>query len=146
MKLKVPKTYLMAKLILTIKGFGNILTTYVKIKLGSSLTIKDKILHNPDEKAEVLNNQFYFVFKRENLLTQQYLLSQFVILTFKIYSENTTCCSRWFFIKLCKCRIRCTPRYRGPVMFLLHINDISAEINSSLRLFADDCVLYRIIK
>ena len=31
-------------------------------------------------------------------------------------------------------------------MFLLYINDISAEISLSLRLFADNCVLYRIIK
>ena len=34
----------------------------------------------------------------------------------------------------------------GPLMFLLYINDISAGINSSIRLFADDCVLYRVIK
>ena len=33
-----------------------------------------------------------------------------------------------------------------PLMLLLYVNDISAEINSSLRLFADDYVLYRIIK
>ena len=31
-------------------------------------------------------------------------------------------------------------------MFLLYINDISAGIISSIRLFADDCVLYRVIK
>ena len=34
----------------------------------------------------------------------------------------------------------------GPLMFLLYINDISTGIGSSIRLFADDCVLYRIIK
>ena len=34
----------------------------------------------------------------------------------------------------------------GPIMFLLYINDISVGISSSLRLFADDCVLYRIIE
>ena len=33
----------------------------------------------------------------------------------------------------------------GPLMFLLYINDISKHINSSLRLFADDCLLYRVI-
>ena len=33
----------------------------------------------------------------------------------------------------------------GPVLFLLYINDISNNIQSSLRLFADDCVLYRVI-
>ena len=30
-------------------------------------------------------------------------------------------------------------------MFLLYINDITKGINSPLRLFADDCLLYRII-
>ena len=34
----------------------------------------------------------------------------------------------------------------GPVMFLLYINDINSNISSSLRLFADDCIIYRIIK
>ena len=33
----------------------------------------------------------------------------------------------------------------GPLMFLLYINNISRNIASSLRLFADDCLLYRII-
>ena len=30
-------------------------------------------------------------------------------------------------------------------MFLLYINDISTNIHSPLRLFADDCLLYRVI-
>jgi len=34
----------------------------------------------------------------------------------------------------------------GPLMFLLYINDITTNISSSIRLFADDCVLYRIIQ
>ena len=34
----------------------------------------------------------------------------------------------------------------GPVMFLLYINNINNNISSSLRLFADDCIIYRIIK
>ena len=34
----------------------------------------------------------------------------------------------------------------GPLMFLLYINDIAAGISSLLRLFADDCLLYRTIK
>ena len=33
----------------------------------------------------------------------------------------------------------------GPLMFLLYINDITEHVNSPLRLFADDCLLYRII-
>ena len=34
----------------------------------------------------------------------------------------------------------------GPLMFLLYVNDISTGIRSSIRLFADDCVLYRVIE
>lgn len=33
----------------------------------------------------------------------------------------------------------------GPVLFSLHINDILDDIDSEIRLFADDCVCYRII-
>ena len=33
----------------------------------------------------------------------------------------------------------------GPLMFLLYINDINCRISSKLRLFADDCILYRTI-
>ena len=32
----------------------------------------------------------------------------------------------------------------GPIMFLLYVNDTNVGISSSLRLFADGCVLYRI--
>ena len=34
----------------------------------------------------------------------------------------------------------------GPLLFSLYINDISADIESEIRLFADDCVCYRKIK
>ena len=34
----------------------------------------------------------------------------------------------------------------GPLMFLLYITDIGTGIGSSICLFADDCVLYRVIK
>ena len=33
----------------------------------------------------------------------------------------------------------------GSLMFLLHINDITKDIDSLLRMFTDDCLLYRII-
>ena len=34
----------------------------------------------------------------------------------------------------------------GPVLFSLYINDISTDIDSEIRLFADDCICYREIK
>ena len=33
----------------------------------------------------------------------------------------------------------------GPTLFLLFINDIATNISSTIRLFADDCVVYRAI-
>ena len=34
----------------------------------------------------------------------------------------------------------------GPLLFSLQINDIMSDIESEIRLFADDCVCYREIK
>ena len=34
----------------------------------------------------------------------------------------------------------------GLLLFLLHINDLPSCVNSIVRLFADDCLLYREIK
>ena len=34
----------------------------------------------------------------------------------------------------------------GPLMFLVYINDINEGVTSSVRLFADDCVIYKLIK
>jgi len=34
----------------------------------------------------------------------------------------------------------------GPIMFLVYINDIGQNVTSGIQLFADDCILYRIIK
>ena len=33
----------------------------------------------------------------------------------------------------------------GPLMFLVYINDINEFISSSIRLFADDCMVYNTI-
>ena len=34
----------------------------------------------------------------------------------------------------------------GPILFLLFINDLPNDLSSSVRLFADDCILYRKIR
>ena len=34
----------------------------------------------------------------------------------------------------------------GPLLFLLYVNDLPGGVNSSVRLFADDCILYREIR
>ena len=34
----------------------------------------------------------------------------------------------------------------APLLFSLHINDITSDIESEIRLFVDDCVCYREIK
>ena len=34
----------------------------------------------------------------------------------------------------------------GPLLFLVYVNDIVSDIKSEIRLFADDCILYREIK
>ena len=34
----------------------------------------------------------------------------------------------------------------GPDLFLIHIKDLPSVVNSQVRLFADDCLLYRPIK
>lgn len=33
----------------------------------------------------------------------------------------------------------------GPLLFLMYVNDIVENINCTARMFADDCVLYRVI-
>ena len=33
----------------------------------------------------------------------------------------------------------------GPILFLIYINDIANNLNCSIRLFADDCIIYSVI-
>ena len=34
----------------------------------------------------------------------------------------------------------------GPLLFLVYTNDLHSRVSSSVRLFADDCLLYRVIR
>ena len=53
--------------------------------------------------------------------------------------------SKWSKIRLGPSFVWC-PTVLGPLLFSLFINDISADTDSEIRLFADDCVCYREIK
>jgi len=57
---------------------------------------------------------------------------------------------KWCAVILAPCFIRRSPSLQGtvlgPLLFLIYINDIVLGIDSEIRLFADDCILYRQIR
>ena len=64
------------------------------------------------------------------------------------YARLTSCLTlRRSSLRFSPCFILCTPLPQGfvsgPILFLIFINDLPDKIKSSVRLFADDCVLYK---
>ena len=60
---------------------------------------------------------------------------------------HTSCGPRWRAIRSGKCKIWCAQQtVVGALLFLLYIDDIASNISSTIKLFADDCFLYRLIK
>ena len=65
---------------------------------------------------------------------------------FSVLQTTVSCCKRSK-IGLGPGFVWChTGHCRGSLLFSLYINDISTDIDSEIRLFADDCVCYRDIK
>ena len=61
--------------------------------------------------------------------------------------ENTASCDRWQTSTHSRVKSGVfQSTVLGPIMFLLYINDIGQNIPSKIQLFANDCVLYRVIK
>ena len=60
---------------------------------------------------------------------------------------NTKSCHRWCLLRPCPC-LSGIPQgsVLGSILFLIFINDLPDNINSTVRLSADDCVLYRNIR
>ena len=65
---------------------------------------------------------------------------------FSLVQKTTSCC-KWSKIWLGPGFVGCPPGHiLGPLLFSLYINDISSDLESEIRLFADDYVCYREIK
>ena len=61
--------------------------------------------------------------------------------------QTTTSCCKWSKIRLGSGFVGCPQgTVVGPLLFFLYTNDISSDIESEIRLFADNCVCYREIK
>ena len=101
------------------------------------------VAHSDLEKAEEFNGQFTDVFSK-NEHTQVPLLDR------SAPFMNDIAVSEDGVIKLLKglnpSKSLGPDELLGPMLFSLYINDISSDIESEIRLFADDCVCYREIK
>ena len=65
---------------------------------------------------------------------------------FSLLQKTTSCC-KWYKIWLGSGFVGCPLGHRSwSLLFSLYINDISSDIESEIRLFADECVCYREIK
>ena len=63
--MKAIKTICLIAKLIFIKKDWKYIKALCKDPIGVTyLTVDDKALHNPKEKAEILNNQFYSVFKK----------------------------------------------------------------------------------
>jgi hypothetical protein len=72
-----------------------------------------------------------------------------IFLTFSLVKTDENCLIRictfslLLFIRCPRSFSGATPMLSGSILFLCHINDLSNSVKSSVRLFADDCLLYR---
>ena len=58
--------------------------------------------------------------------------------------QKRTSCFKWSKVRLDTSFVGCPQgTVLGPLLFSLYINDIVSDIESEIRLFADDCVCYR---